>query len=178
MEQNRAMQGVREAIEAASHKLGSQGKLAEALGVHSNTISGWKNGSRDPGTKMLVRIFELGELSMDSLFSLPASDTNTATPADLASLRADIEQLKQGQALIMEPLKSFIANLLALSSITPKVQDSIEPLPALRDSSSSSQDNRQRIAASTMQAVDELKNKRREPTQKPLAAPLKKVSGG
>jgi hypothetical protein len=47
----------------------------------------------------------------------------------------------------------------------------------VREASPPTQDTRQRIAASAMDAVDELKNKRREQKQQPLGMPLKKVSG-
>jgi transcriptional regulator with XRE-family HTH domain len=184
MDQEHTVRGVREAIEAASCKLGSQAKLAEALGVHSNTISGWKNGSRDPGTKTLIRIFELAGLSMDSMFELPsAAATQTVTVLDLAPLLADIEQLKQSQALLLAPLHSFLTSLLAASSIPPKVQGSTDSSLAAQ-ASPPTIDSRQRIVDSAMDAIQQLKNKQREPvqqsapvSQQPVQAPRKKVSG-
>ena len=178
------MRGIREAIEAASRKLGSQARLAEVLGVNSNTISGWKSGSRDPGTKVLVRIFELADLSMDATFGLPsAAATQTVTVSDLAPLLADVEQLKHSQALLLAPLQSFISSLLAASSIPPKVQDSADNTLAAR-ASPPNVDSRQRIADSAMEAIQQLKNRQREPAQQdvsalqqPVQLPRRKVSG-
>lgn len=176
---------VRAAIEAASRKLGSQGRLAEALGVHSNTISGWKNGSRDPGTKMLVRIFSLADLSMDKMFDLLSAPASRAVTAeDLAPLIADVAQLKQGQALLLAALQSVLASLLAGSSSPPKVQDSAETTLAALTSPPALDDNRTRMADSAMRAVAELKGRLPAQAEKSVPAPReapevpeRKVSG-
>ena len=45
-----------------------QQELAEILGIKRNTYSDWENGKREPSYENLVKLADLLEVSLDSLF--------------------------------------------------------------------------------------------------------------
>lgn len=98
------MQAIASAIDAAARKLGGQKHLAAELGVHSNTISGWKRGVRGVGTEQLVRIYEINERSMDEDFGLKTAGSGALSEERVAERAAELLQARMVASLLGQPL--------------------------------------------------------------------------
>ena len=46
----------------------TQAQLGEKVGVKQNTFTNWENGKREPSFENLVKLADLLEVSLDSLF--------------------------------------------------------------------------------------------------------------
>lgn len=80
--------------------------VADKLGIKSNTLSGYENGTRTPDPSMLSNIADLYNVSTDYLLGR----TNVRNGVELAAHRSDdfLEDLPEEAVKELETFKEFI----------------------------------------------------------------------
>ncbi|WP_342441789.1 helix-turn-helix transcriptional regulator [Lysinibacillus sp. FSL K6-0075] len=80
--------------------------VADKLGIKSNTLSGYENGTRSPDPSMLSNLADLYNVSIDYLLGR----TNIRNQGELAAHRSDdfLEDLPEEAVKELETFKEFI----------------------------------------------------------------------
>lgn len=70
----------------------TQTELGEKVGVKQSTFTNWENGKREPSYENLVKLADLLEVSLDSLFGREQMKVKKRSPAQLLDNEKNIEK--------------------------------------------------------------------------------------